>query len=79
VCGTIKRSNRVKRGLFRCKCGYQENADVNGAKNILLNWTKTNVSPVSYDIGVVVRGVDLSTYKFDYSNLYGQRIPVASA
>jgi len=35
-CGTIRKSNRVKRGLYKCKiCGRIQNADVNGATNIL--------------------------------------------
>ena len=35
-CGDIRKSNRVKRGLYKCKiCGRIQNADVNGATNIL--------------------------------------------
>jgi IS605 OrfB family transposase len=35
-CGLIRKSNRIKRGLYRCKdCKQQINADVNGAINIL--------------------------------------------
>ncbi len=35
-CGLIRKSNRIKRGLYRCKdCQQQINADVNGAINIL--------------------------------------------
>lgn len=35
-CGTVRKSNRVKRGLYKCKiCGRIQNADVNGATNIL--------------------------------------------
>jgi putative transposase len=35
-CGTIRKNNRIKRGLYRCKiCGRIQNADVNGATNIL--------------------------------------------
>lgn len=36
VCGTDRKNNRVKRGLYKCKiCGKTQNADVNGATNIL--------------------------------------------
>lgn len=35
-CGYKNRYNRKKRGWFKCReCGYELNADVNGAKNIL--------------------------------------------
>ena len=35
-CGIIRKSNRVTRGLYRCKiCSKIQNADVNGATNIL--------------------------------------------
>jgi len=80
-CGAVKRSNRQKRGLYKCKCGYACNADINGAKNILLGFLESpeNVSPLSYDSGVVVRGVDQSMFKFDSSNLNMRRIPVALA
>lgn len=79
-CGTVKRSNRQKRGLYKCSCGYVCNADINGAKNILLNFlgSPEHVSPMSYDRGVVVRGVDQSIFKFDSSNLNMLRIPVGS-
>jgi len=36
ICGTIRKSNRVKRGLYKCKiCSNVINADINGATNIL--------------------------------------------
>ncbi len=76
ACGKIKRSNRVKRGLYRCKCGYQCNADVNGAKNILLNFTKTNVSLSPVGVGVVVAGIDRLTLKFCNGILVGQESPL---
>jgi putative transposase len=35
-CGTIRKSNRIHRGLYKCKtCGNVINADINGACNIL--------------------------------------------
>lgn len=35
-CGTIRKSNRIHRGLYKCKiCGRITNADINGASNIL--------------------------------------------
>ena len=35
-CGLIRKANRVKRGLYRCKnCSLQLNADINGAINIM--------------------------------------------
>ncbi len=36
ACGIIRKANRIKRGLYRCKsCGMQLNADINGAINIM--------------------------------------------
>lgn len=79
-CGVVKRSNRQKRGHYKCSCGYVCNADINGAKNILFKFLgPENVSPLSVDNGVVVRGVDLSLFKFDSSKLNRRRIPVALA
>lgn len=35
-CGYTAKSNRLTQSVFKCgKCGHEENADVNGAKNIL--------------------------------------------
>ncbi len=35
-CGTIRKANRVHRGLYRCNsCGVEINADINGAINIM--------------------------------------------
>jgi len=35
-CGDNRKNNRIKRGLYKCKiCGRIQNADVNGATNIL--------------------------------------------
>lgn len=35
ACGCVDRANRVTQSLFRCvDCGYEDNADVNAAKNI---------------------------------------------
>jgi tRNA(Ile2) C34 agmatinyltransferase TiaS len=34
-CGYTAKENRASQALFRCQgCGYEENADVNAAKNI---------------------------------------------
>lgn len=34
-CGHIAKENRLSQALFRCRaCGYEENADINAAKNI---------------------------------------------
>ncbi len=36
ICGTIRKNNRIKRGLYKCKiCSNVINSDVNGATNIL--------------------------------------------
>lgn len=35
-CGNIRKSNRITRGMYKCKyCGRLTNADINGASNIL--------------------------------------------
>ena len=66
-----------KEGVLR-KTVY--NVNINGAKNILFKFLgPENVSPLSVDNGVVVRGVDLSLFKFDSSKLNRRRIPVALA
>ncbi len=42
VCGTVRKSNRIHRGLYRCKnCGAELNADVNGALNILRTYLES--------------------------------------
>lgn len=51
ICGTIKKSNRKHRGLYRCKCGNQINADINGALNILKKYLQEN--NISRSIGSV--------------------------
>jgi putative transposase len=34
-CGHTAKENRLSQALFRCQsCGYEENADINAAKNI---------------------------------------------
>lgn len=77
VCGVVRRSNRVKRGLYKCKCEYKCNADVNGAKNILLNYFKQeNVSLSPSGVGVVVAGIDRLTLKFQKGILMCQESPV---
>ena len=35
ICGWVSEENRVKTSFKCLKCSYKENADVNGAKNIL--------------------------------------------
>lgn len=37
-CGLVKKSNRKSRGWYACKCGYRDNADITGCKNILTNF-----------------------------------------
>lgn len=43
-CGKILKSNRKHRGLYHCKCGWQAQADINGALNIFEK--HYNVSPI---------------------------------
>jgi putative transposase len=43
-CSIIRKSNRKHRGLYRCKCGNQMNADINGATNILKKYLRENTS-----------------------------------
>ena len=52
-CGIVRKSNRVTRGLYRCKiCSKIQNADVNGAKNILKKYLQ--IFPIEdRSIGVV--------------------------
>jgi putative transposase len=50
-CGIVKKSNRKHRGLYRCKCGNQMNADINGATNILKKYLQEN--NISRSIGSV--------------------------
>lgn len=50
-CGKIKKSNRKHRGLYKCSCGYIENADINGAANIFER--VYNVSPLKRSSGSV--------------------------
>jgi putative transposase len=50
-CGIVKKSNRKYRGLYRCKCGIQMNADIVGATNILKKYLQEN--NISRSIGSV--------------------------
>ncbi len=50
-CGMISKSNRKHRGFYTCKCGYAENADINGAANLFFN--TYNVSPLKRSSGDV--------------------------
>jgi len=51
VCGTIRKSNRKKRGLYNCKiCGSLINADVNGSKVMLKRYLRDFLSR---SIGIV--------------------------
>lgn len=58
ACGTEKASNRKTRGLYRCRCGWSAQADVNAALNIYERAFK--VSPVKGSSGLVARPVVLS-------------------
>ncbi len=44
ACGEVKKSGRKHRGLYACACGWQVQADANGAANIFQNAFK--VSPL---------------------------------
>jgi len=53
-CGYVDRYNRKKRGWFKCrKCGYEENADINAARNILKRYLHQTGRPVEGSSGVV--------------------------
>lgn len=60
VCGTIKKSNRKHRGLYKCKCGNVMNADINGAANILKKYLQEN--NISRSIGNVAMPVVYKNY-----------------
>ncbi len=52
-CSTIRKSNRIQRGLYRCKkCGRVLNSDVNGAINILKKYLQI-FNPEDRSIGKV--------------------------
>ena len=57
-CGYANRYNRKKRGWFKCReCGYEENADINGAKNILnryLHQIERSIEGSSGDVSLPV-------------------------
>jgi IS605 OrfB family transposase len=52
-CGAIKTSNRKRRGLYACSCGWRAQADANGALNIFER--AFQVSPVKGSSGRVAR------------------------
>jgi len=52
-CGNVRKSNRIHRGLYKCKfCGSVQNADVNGSSNILKKYLQL-FSKEDRSIGVV--------------------------
>jgi len=57
-CRVIKTSNRKRRGLYACSCGWKAQADVNGALNIYERVFQ--VSPVKGSSGRVARPVVVS-------------------
>ena len=53
-CGYANRYNRKKRGWFKCReCGYEENADINGAINILNKYLHQIGQPIEGSSGIV--------------------------
>jgi len=71
-CGVVKKSNRVKRGLYRCDCGYCDNADINGANNILMKFLddpEKNVSLSDLSQRVVAGGTSRSMIKLGFQGL----------
>lgn len=53
-CGYESRYNRKKRGWFKCKeCGLEENADINGAMNILNRYLHQIGRPIEGSSGIV--------------------------
>ena len=53
-CGYTNRYNRKKRGWFKCReCGYEENADINGATNILNRYLHQIGRPIEGSSGNV--------------------------
>jgi len=42
-CGMVRKSNRIHRGLYKCKnCGIVINSDLNGTRNILKKYLQIN-------------------------------------
>lgn len=68
-CGIIKKSNRKKRGLYRCECGWQVQADINGSLNIFEKQFK--VSPIRSS-GCVAQPVVVSVkpLRLDWHTVY---------
>jgi len=58
ACGEVRKANRTHRGLYRCRCGWTAQADVNGALNIYER--AFQVSPIKGSSGRVARPVVLS-------------------
>ncbi|WP_428837352.1 hypothetical protein [Thermacetogenium phaeum] len=54
----MKTSNRKRRGLYTCSCGWKAQADVNGALNIFER--AFQVSPVKGSSGRVARPAAVS-------------------
>ena len=47
-CGHVARNNRRSQSVFKCReCGYELNADLNGARNIAAKYLATGGKPAS--------------------------------
>jgi IS605 OrfB family transposase len=55
-CGIVRKANRVKRGLYRCRnCKIERNADINGAINIMKKVVPKDVlRRVQWDSGDII-------------------------
>ena len=71
ACGRKRRANRIRRGLYRCRCGWTAQSDVNGALNIYER--AFQVSPTKGSSGRVARSGVVTSFQLGLITVHAPR------